>query len=442
MHLQKKLQLQRLVMFATMLVSNVGALMLHGLTPADAAPEAAKVSDTFVNSIGINTHLPYKDTPYANYAGLVKPRLQELGIRHIRDNAYDHGDATHYAKLKDLSAIGIKSNLFFHGQQPVEVVAISKALKGTIEAVEGPNETDLTWLSPLTYKGQVFPQVTRTYQNDIYAAIKNDPLTKYLPVVMPSMGWGENAALLGPLNSGDIGNMHSYPKNAEPPTPTIDIFPYFIFHARKITSSPKPLWSTETGYTTLLSDPQGVSESVQAKYLTRLLLEYFNLDIKRVYLYQLIDPRPGLINIYDHTGLIRNNGTLKPAYTAIKNLIYLLKEPGTTLTPGSLDYTLSGDITNVHHTLLQKSTGSGLPPRFFLVLWQEVPSWNNQTKQDIAVPNRNLTLTLTTPIRQVATYQPLSSVNPVTNVTGPSGAPLKQLPISVPDHPLVIRLVP
>lgn len=427
MQLQKKLQ--RLALFATTLVSTTGALMLQGLTsPAYAALKTAKRADAFVDSIGINLHLTYPNTAYANYSGLVKPRLQELGVRHIRDNSYNYNDGTYFNKLKDLSSIGIKSNLFFQGQDPKDVVSIAKSLTGTIEAVEGPNETDLTYFNNFTYKGQKFPQSTRAYQNDFYAAIKNDPLTAYLPVVLPSVGWGKNSEQVGYVGAGDVGNMHSYPNLGDPPT--IDIDWWYIPYARIIAGDLKPLWSTETGYGTLPNHDLGVSETVAAKYLPRLLLEHFNRDVKRVYLYQLVDPLPNSGIIYDHTGLLRNNGSVKPAYTAIKNLIDILKDSTDSFTPGNLDYSLSDSAGDIHSTLLQKKNGI-----FYLILWQEVKSWDAQNNRNIDVQERPLTLN--SAVCKAEAYRPYDSVSPVAlNVAG------DKMHLRIPDHPLIVKLVP
>ena len=49
--------------------------------------EFAKMADSFVDSIGVNTHLGYTDTNYGlKWESAIKPRLVESGIRHIRDN--------------------------------------------------------------------------------------------------------------------------------------------------------------------------------------------------------------------------------------------------------------------------------------------------------------------------------------------------------------------
>lgn len=395
-------------------------------------PEQARSADSFVNSIGVNVHLTYLDTAYGNYSGIIKPRLQELGIRHIRDGGYQ--DPTFFNKLKEFSRLGIKSTLYFNGNPPAQVVSTAKTLKGTIEAVEGSNESDQSHFN-FTYNGQKFPEGTRAYQNNLYKVIKGDPATAYLPVLMPSMGWGENAQRLGYLASGDIGNMHSYPNLGNPPTDAIDS--YFIHHARTIVGKTKPLMSTETGYHTMTSHALGISEKVSPKYLTRLLLENFNRDIKRTFLYEFIEQRPDLQNSNSelHYGLLRSDGSPKPAFVALKNIILLVKDPGASFPLKFLDYSLSGNTPNLHHTLLQKRDG-----KFYLILWQEVRSFNPQTKKDISVPSEQVTLTLNTAITKVAFYQPIKSIAPTWQSTNQSDR-LKVMRLNVPDHPLVIELV-
>ena len=57
---------------------------LSGALPGLGA-EQAQSADAFVDTIGIITHLHDTDTAYENFDDVIKPRLAELGIRHIRD---------------------------------------------------------------------------------------------------------------------------------------------------------------------------------------------------------------------------------------------------------------------------------------------------------------------------------------------------------------------
>ncbi len=67
--------------------------LLSGCSHLQAAVEQAKSSDDFVESIGIGTHLAYSSGPYGQVDTLVKPRLSELGVRHVRDGVYPNSSA-------------------------------------------------------------------------------------------------------------------------------------------------------------------------------------------------------------------------------------------------------------------------------------------------------------------------------------------------------------
>jgi len=75
---------------------------------ASGAGEQAQSADSFVDSIGVNVHLPKTGGPYSHYSDsdIIKPRLQELGVRHIRNNSVV--DQAFYQKVNNLAASGIK----------------------------------------------------------------------------------------------------------------------------------------------------------------------------------------------------------------------------------------------------------------------------------------------------------------------------------------------
>jgi hypothetical protein len=182
-----------------------------------------------------------------------------------------------------------------------------------------------------------------------------------------------------------------------------------------------------------------VPETVASKYVPRLFLEHFLRGIPRTYAYEFIDLKPnpanGGSNLENHFGLLRNDGTEKFAYVALKNLIGLFEEPSTKpgdplFTPDVLDYSLSGETQGMHRLLLQKRDG-----RFYLVLWQEVPSYDPNTRRPILVPDKRVTLTLEEPIGMATIYRPKSSDKPIARYANP-----RQLKLQVPDHPLVVEL--
>ena len=170
------------------------------------------------------------------------------------------------------------------------------------------------------------------------------------------------------------------------------------------------------------------------KYVPRLLFEYFNRGVQRTYLYELVDQGadPDKDERDENFGLLRYDGTEKPAYGALENLIGLLEDPGPPFEAGSLDYSLGGEVESVHRTLLQKRDG-----RFYLVLWQEVPSYNLETGRDLYVEPQRVQLTLDEPIKVANLYQPNRSASRIKTYTAP-----KRITLDVPDELLVIELVP
>lgn len=411
--------------FSPWLLPILATLSSNLTNSAIAAPVTAKSADAFVNSIGVNVHLTYDS--YKN-KDLIKSKLQELGVRHIRDGAYQEADFL--AQIKDLAKHGIKTLLIFSGNPPQQVVSTAKKLQGAIEGIEGPNESDLEFFN-FSYKGQKFPEATRIYQKEIQAALKADPATKNLPVVLPSMGWGENAQKLGYVgNLGNICNLHSYVNLGQ--RPTADIDSYFIPHAKTMCGGSLPKWSTETGYHNATSQDLGISEQAAGKYIPRLLFENFNRNIQRSYLYELIDQGNDPNDDQGRYGLLKNDGSPKPAFTTIKNIISLLFDSSNpNFQPHSLDYTLSGDKEGVHTTLLQKTNGD-----FFLILWQDAVSWDNVNKKDIAVTSKNIKVRLALSANKLSVYDPSKSASATKTV---SASPEITLPI--PDHPVILKVV-
>lgn len=401
--------------------------------------QPAKSAESFVDSVGVNIHVDYFDTAYGNYP-IIREKLSALGLRHIRVGAHLSGnpdrDRIIYGRYRDLTALGIKSSLVVDPRNPNlrsvdadKIRRIAEMTEPALESFEGPNEYDISgdddWVS-----------VLRSYQQDLYEAVKDNSTTANVPVIGPSMAHAYNAPQLGDLSAHlDYGNMHPYPGGENPGSWTLD--DYNIEHSRSI-SAGKPLIPTETGYHNALNsdgEHAGVPEAVAGKYMPRLFLEHFNRGIPRTYLYELIDlfPDSNRDDQESNFGLLRHDGSEKPAFVALENLLGLLEEePEAPFTPGSLDYSLSGETEDVHRALLQKRDG-----RFYLVLWVEKPGYDIDTRQEIPVPEQRVNLTLNQPIQQAATYRPNNSAAPTGQYTAPT-----QLALDVPDHPLVVEFTP
>jgi hypothetical protein len=197
----------------------------------------------------------------------------------------------------------------------------------------------------------------------------------------------------------------------------------------------KGWWVTETGYYTAPNATQnvyqpGVTEAAQAKYAPRLYLDFFNAGISHTSIYELIDEHSSQSDAEANYGILRNDGSQKPAYTSIKNLIALLSDPGPAFTPtASLGYTLAGNTGTIRQSLFQKRDG-----RFYLVLWNDVSVFSPSSKKDVANAAVNVIVSFATQPRTITRYQPVSSA------TGASVVPAKTVTVAVPDSPVILEI--
>jgi hypothetical protein len=431
------------------LSTNSGKAMGRALLPSTGSAEdrgildkgeQSKAADSFVESLGVNVHLTYFDTGYGNFE-VIKKRLTDLGVRHLRDGAQLTADHNYnnifYGRLKDLAKSDIKFDLIFDPRSSVgqltekKLNAVVSMAGNSLEAVEGPNEYDNSFDRNWAY-------TLREYQASLYQTVKADSATRELPVIGPSFVHAESRDVIGDLSTYlDYGNLHSYP-GGKMPTSSFQNDGE-ILRARRVAGS-RPLIPTETGYHTAVasrSGQPGISDRAFAKYVPRLYLEYFNQGFVRTYLYELCNekPDPTRMNPEHDFGLLTSEGEPNPGYFSLRNLIHLLAEPlgeadsRRQFQPGHLNYRLRGDTTDVHHTLLQKRDG-----RFYLILWHETSSYDIAAKSDTVVAVRHLVLELSQ-VRQVNTYLPLESSQLVEHDDGPN-----RIDLDVPDHALVVEI--
>jgi hypothetical protein len=394
--------------------------------------EQAHAADTFVDTIGTNVHLHYLDTVYGNYA-LIRRRLIDSGIRHVRDGAdlttdpvYNNLAVGHYA---DLATVGVKVDLIVDPRSSIKQVTTStisalKALAGNgLEFFEGPNEYDISGDSQ-------WAQTLRSYQQELYASVKQNASTKNVPVLAPSLVQGASVSQLGNLNTiSDFANMHSY-SGGNLPSNQLDQ----LTSLNENVASGKPMIPTECGFHNAVGSNggfPGVTEAAAGKYMPRLFLEYFNQGFPRTYNYEFIDEKADATNNPEmHFGLLRFDGSAKPAFTAVANLIQILKDPGATFSAAKLDYKMTGALNSVHHTLLQKRDG-----RFYLILWQEISSFNLQTKQDISNPNEPVTISFANTPQNINVYFPMNSA-----AASQKFQKTQKINVAVPDHPVILEL--
>lgn len=380
----------------------------------------ARPAAEFVDSIGVNTHLHYTDTPYDRFDDVVRPRLHELGIRHIRDAAYTYDgvsqDTTYYQRLRVLGGDGIALNLLtsiqtdrFERTDVALLDDIQRWTDGAVEAIEGANEPDLSGVDDWVAR-------TRSLQRDLWRAVRSRPTLSTVDVVAPSPAWEPEA--LGDVSRWtDLGNWHPYPGGRCPSCATDDAGFNAQLERYGRPAGSQPMVVTETGYHNAVAGDQShppVSERAAARYLPRLLFEHFNAGIRRTYLYELIDQRddPSRTDREANFGLLRNDGSRKPAYIALRNLVTILDDPGGPSTPQPLPMAIEGHGSDVGHSLLQKSSGV-----YELVLWRRVSSYRTDEdgqaeRRDVEVRPARVVIRTDGPSASVRIFDPLRAAAP------------------------------
>jgi hypothetical protein len=387
--------------FSCLSILGVGLLSVY-LLASPAAPQApstavaltsetAVAADAFVNSVGVNVHMHFADTSYGNFAGVEKG-LKDLGVRHLRDGLVDTEWKPYYERLNELGRMGVKSLLITSVKQKVEMVAgFPPRVADSIEAFEAPNEYDISgdkdWAATLT-----------PFSRALFEAVRANPGDKKYPVVGPSVTQaGSFDKVSGTAQFFDISNLHNYFGGRNPGTRGWGANGYGSYEwnlelARKAWKG-KEIWTTETGYRTDTSVHDSAPEVVVGAYVPRLLLLQWMHGIRRTYLYELVDlGKPGNDS---SMGLLRADFTAKPAYAALRNILRLLNDgsadshgSGGEFTAGKLEYSLSGELNDVNHLLLEKRDGT-----FYLAVWVERPGWDVDKKERLAVAEQRVTLT-------------------------------------------------
>ncbi len=422
----------------------------NGSSPSSVyETKQALPADVAANAIGVNTHLNYSGSIYdVHYADIIKPKLAEFGIRHIRDH---FGDAVVNARFQELATgHGIKlllinqdagSSLVPARQEVKRLNAINPD-NPVVEYIEPSNERDNGWKKPDGTSDWV--RLCR-YMQEYYQTFKQDPATANIPLLGPSFARTRHSA----VNFGeackpatglmDMGNTHIY-SGLYPESPLAGGWGMSLDQAisnYKKTSGDKLIIDTETGYK-MSSGQMGhpaVSQPTAAKYSPRLVLSRIQKGFDKVYFYQLI-------NNSEDFGLLNNDGSPRLQFTALKNFIQLLADPGKKFTPGSLSYFLEGDLTGIHQLLFQRRDGT-----FMLVLWQGINGSSGGTKDndytDINNSEKTIILNLKNKASVIRLYRPSFNAMPDGNGTTPVATfrRTSTAVIAVPDHIVVVEIV-
>lgn len=396
-----------------------------GSSASTVAPDTV-AADRFVDSVGINIHLHYDNTPYRSQFPLIKSRLIDLGVRHVRDGLVDTGWRGYYNRLDELGQAGIKGTFITSPEQSTQLwIDYPARVSHSFEAFEAPNEYDTSndpnWAEVLT----------ATLKR--LRSLENDARVADFPVYGPSLTSEKAYRELGDVSAYfDFANLHNYFSGRHPSTPGwgangFGSIAWNLNLAARYAPG-KPVVTTETGYQDRSSAADWVPQDVAGRYMPIILLEQFQAGIVRTFLYELIDfPRSGSY------GLLNQDGSPKPAFTAVKGLLSLLADPGPAFTPQQLHYTVGGETADLRHLSFQKRDGT-----YFVALWLARPSYNLDTHTPIAVSPQRVELTLPSAERRLRTHewQIDGSVS-----TTPWSTPAATIPVMVADRLIVMELV-
>ncbi len=363
-----------------------------GSDPASTATLAAvapRPADSVSASYGVVVHLIGDKGVYGDEQR-VADVLSDLGARHVRTRMY----ADRPKLVEALTALhdrGIGADLVMGNPTAVDppaalVRAVAALPPGTVDSLEGANEWNLSgrpdWVAEL-----------RAHQAALWAAAKADPATAALPVLAPALGMDRDYSALGDLSAvSDAGNLHLYP-GGRAPSSRLDA----ALENERAVVGDAPVVATETGYHNALASVEPhvpTPEDVAGTYAPRLVLEHLARGVQRVYTYELFDERPDPAHTDREAnfGLVRHDGTTKPAYRTTKALLALTADPGPAFRTAPLDYEVRGATPDVRQLLLQKRDGS-----YVLLLWRDVPVWDRTTRTPLAVDPVPVTVALGRP---------------------------------------------
>ena len=382
--------------FRTCLLGLVAGLLL-GATPAAAASEMPRSAAAFRDSVGVTTHIVYYDTAYGDWPRVVQ-RLEELGVRHLRDGVYGNPAPQwrdwneRYYRAVELAASRGMRFAFGMGQPGNRsgsldelVGVVGGRLRHAAEALEAPNEFDLF------VGGPGWADALRSYTRELYSTVDRHPSLRRLPVLGPSLYGADAPRSVGDQRSSlDVGNIHPYTGGKSPGPAHVR-----SELARAATvSGPKPVWATEAGFHNALKSTAGqppTSERAAAVYHVRTFLEHFKSGIARTYAYELLDdkPEPGRRDPEQHFGLLRNDFSPKPAFTALRNLLAAVGEDHDgreRLRP--LRLSVSGGSA-VRRLVLQRADGSHV-----VALWRHASVWDREARRSQCVAPLSVTVGL------------------------------------------------
>jgi hypothetical protein len=381
------------VMRVMRLIVAVAALALAGSSEETASaalptPITTVSGQQFHDSLGVNVKETYWNTIYGNWRRTLAD-VVGIGFTRLRVGIFDSSNAgwnaRHWGDLKTAVASGLKLNVdvgpdcSYRGT-PADphFTDCFNALRhgvglGGVESIEWPNEYDISgdanWAANLAGWGHQIYLLTKTLGP--------------IPVYGPSIVNPGSVPVLGDQSAFlDAGNFHDYraATSATPQSVAAE-----RSRMQPVSGSKRDV-ATEFGYHNQLSptDPgaqPGIDERGAAIYVIRQYVEHLADGLSRSYVNQLYDLNSRSTNSNDRFGLIRSDGSYKPAALALKNFISMIgRGAPAKLTPlywGIRPGDASGDVRYLD---IEPADGG-----HDLVLWRTASVWDRAAKVDLAV---------------------------------------------------------
>lgn len=382
------------------LVLTAGALT--GRAEAETVP-THRCAD-LVDAIGINVHFGHGGTPYVERFAACAAALDDLGVRHLRDDIVLVGaePAGQFARIATLARRGYRFSLvFYDGLTPGPRVPPERfaeiagwAADGLVIA-EGGNE-------PPVAAGPGLARLSAVHQAALFRAVREDRRFPAVKVAGPSYIQANIPAAENLSGSVDFANVHAYPGLEHPETRGAGSLAGFLAAVRPVFGT-APVIVTENGYHTALATHSAhlpVSEGIRARYLPRLLLWSYLQGVRRTYLYELIASFDrGDTDPESRFGLLNPDGTPGASFVAVRSLIRLFgghaAEPGPAAGggPDPIGVTLPETVPDLVTARFHRADGAVLVP-----FWLGLDGWDRQAREPRPdIPARSVTLRLSRP---------------------------------------------
>lgn len=274
--------------------------------------------------------------------------------------------------------------------------------KSAILAFETVNEPDL-----FHSENGNWPGMLADHMVEVQRAVRKRPQFDDIPILGPGLCFdtaGQLAAAFTAkgIESRDVMDLYTPHPYDGGDMPKLGHYVSERNKYQPLKRNDGPPWITEWGYYTALQtgDYAPVDERTQAVYLLKGWATQFLFGCRHSSMYVFVDTQTSTNNSENNFGMVRSDWTLKPSFTALKNLTTFLGPKTAPIVATTKPYTITGP-SDLRHFQIQRADGT-----FVVFVWRETLVWNRDARTPITVAPQNVT------INQSGTVY-----NPVTDVT-------------------------